>query len=261
MPVTVKTPAGLTPRIPYAFVTVDLGVARNNETIVSGGRWDFATVQSLIGARPVTMRINHKDAAPIPLSTGAEIVCPPAFLRIEKFIPPIQELFLTNESDPGGRLVLALGGDAAFRFSVGAAVIVHGQDTLILRQEETRNAILGERQRVITGVDLSSVLAATETPLAAGAEWISGWFSVDRYATMVMTVVADQILVLKVEQSWDGIEVDAQETRDYPSLGSQLSTGDGYFTDIVAPFARLRAQNVAAVNQTLCRIRVAGRAV
>jgi len=269
--VALETISGLRniPRIPYEVRRILLDTARDNELLPIDLSADFIGVVDLVMPTTVDvyLRLNYPDAAPIPLQSGRVIQAPSAFLRrmsaSERLVPPppLRRIFLTHAASPGGYLDLAIGGDESFYLGTGGTVAVIGISTMIAQLNTLINTTASELQRSITGVDLSAVLASTTTPLNAGLAWTSGWFALDRYATLVMTVVADRGMSLQIQQSWDGKDVDARETRSYPHLQSVLGAGDGYYSDVVAPWARLVATNTSGVNQTILRIRVGGRAI
>ncbi|MFW6008809.1 MAG: hypothetical protein ACOCP8_06045 [archaeon] len=79
------------------IIEIDLSKARKQENINNYGNGDLILVLDLTG--DCQLQINSKNASPIPL----------------KSIPKIQTLFndlyLTNEAQPGKKLILLLGGD------------------------------------------------------------------------------------------------------------------------------------------------------
>lgn len=260
-----------TPRIPYRVVTVSLDSARSNELVseLDGLTADFMAIVNMVNPSSVavTMRLNYRDAAPIPLESGINVKCPPEFLKKTYSqagifpVPPIRRVYLTHNASPGGFLVVAVGGDASFEIGSSGTVVVIGVSTMVALLNALLAATTSELQRSITGVDLSAALAATTTPLPAGATWTSGWFVADRYATIVATIVADQNCRVFIEQSWDAANVDAVEWGNYPDPSGALGSGDGYHTQVVAPHGRVRIQNTGVAGQTLLRFRAGGRAI
>ena len=249
-------------RIPYDYKTFDLSVARTREKILDNGAWDFILVSRMVAESPVYLHLNHSDAPPVPLREGMPIKCPPEFLREEGYEqPPIRRLYLTNSAEEGGVLELIFGGDASFEVGAGPTVQLVGMSTLLSKQDDIISTLQTELQRAITGVDLSNVLASTDTPLANGTAWISGWFTVDRYAQVVITALADTAMEVRVEYSWDQSTVHAVEVIDYPKAGGTVGEGDGYVVDVVAPYARIKVTNNSGADQTSLAVRAAGRVI
>ncbi len=258
-----------TPRIPYSVVAFPLDEARDNVLVLDNLASDFIACLNLVNPASVTvtMRLNYPNAAPIPLDSGINVKCPPEFLKKTYSqagiypVPPIKKVYLSHDACPGGTITLAIGGDASFEIGSSGTVTVIGISTMISLLTTLITTTASELQRAITGVDLSAPLASTDTPLAAGTAWTSGWFVIDRYTTIVMTVVADRACRVYFEQSWDASVVDAAEWGDYPDPSGTLGSGDGYHTPVVAPYGRVRIENTSGTPQTLLRAHVGGRAI
>lgn len=243
-------------RVPYAIQYISLEEARNNEAVPLRIAADNITVIGFYpGTATVYLRLNHDDADPIPIRGVGQHI---STYELNATPLKIERIYLTHDAHPGGYLILGLGGEASVHITVGQTVIVENFDTLLQYASDIREELInGELQVAATGNDLSSILAAMETPLAAGASWNSGWITVDRYGALVMSLVTDVQLDVLVEWSWDGENVDANEsdtvTTDLSPYGTEVR--------VKAPYCRITITNNSGADQTQMRFRMGGRVI
>lgn len=238
-------------RLHYESVLIPLNKARNNELTLDLLDCDVLVVARVVSTTPVFMRINYPDAPPIEALQGFSLK-----LRTGR----IRRIYLTHAAEPNGFMWLLMGGPEEMEFVYPQTVVVAGFETLLRETQDIRNRVYGELQVAATGNDLSLALAAITTPIAAGAEYVSPWFVLDRFGTLCVTVVADVPGTLYVEMTQGYTKngeylVDASETHVYPG-GNQPY---GLEIPVVAPFGRLRYVNGDSDQSTfrlVCRGRV-----
>jgi len=243
-------------RVPYAIQYIDLSVARSNDLVPLRIPADTITVVGFYpGGTTVYLRLQHDDADPIPIQgVGQEI----STFELNDVPLKVERIYLTHDALENGYLILGLGGEASVKISVGQTVVVRNFDTLLTYTEQIKDELLtGELQTAVTGNDLSSVLASTDTALAAGASWNTGWISVDRYGTLVFTLVTDVDIDVLIEWSWDGVNVDANESDTVTTALSPY----GSEVRVKAPYCRITLTNGGTVDQTQMRFRMGGRVI
>ena len=243
-------------RVPYATQIISLEEARDNEVVPLKIPADTLSIIGLnIGTNTrCYFRLNHDDADLIPIEgVGQEI----STYEMGGMPLKIHRIYVTNDAYSGGYVLLGLGGEASVKLTVGQTVVVQKFDTLLSLTEDIKTLLSGELQVAATGNDLSSVLASTDTALAAGASWTSGWITVDRYGTLAFTLVTDVQIDVTIEWSWDASVVDASQTDTVPAASSPY----GATTPVIAPYARFRLTNSDTVDQTTMRFRIGGRVI
>jgi hypothetical protein len=236
-------------RLGYITYRIDLRTARNAVLILNHLNADFIEVTSLVALNPVYLHLNYPDAAPIPLVPGRTI-------EIEEK-GAIKRLYITNSAEPNGYVLLTIGGPERFRSTVPGTVQVAGFETNLLLLNQIKSLLAGELQFAATGNDLSTVLASCTTPLPAHAVYTSGFFNVDRYGKIVVTILSDQPGTLYVEQSnaSDASVVDADEIIPYTAREKR-----GVWVEVVAPYCRVRYVN-GSTDQTTFRLFARGRVI
>ena len=244
-------------RIPYVPMHIPLDRARTDKEVRLPIAADTITVTEINPTTAnVIIRLNFNDAGEIKITGRGQYI---QTVSREPGTPtiPIYKIYLTNDEAAGGYLDLLVGGDLGVRVNLGQSTIVQGFDTQLGYVEDIRNKLIsGVTQSLLSGIVLSSPLATASTPLAASAAYTSAWVSIDNYARLVGTIFADQDGTYEIQQSNDGVNPDASEVHTYTA-----STYQGYYTDVVAPYARLIVTNTAASAQTVLRAFMRGRSI
>ncbi len=244
-------------RIPYQAMSIPLDRARTDFEVDLPILADTITVMGLTpGTANVSIRLNYKDDPSIAITGIGQHL--ETFSRLPETIPiKIHKLFITNDANPGGHLDLILGGELGLRVSPGQTVMVQHFDTQLGYVEDIRNQLLNSITNVLLGNNkLSDPLLQTSTPLAAGGTWTSAWVSIAGYGKLVGTVFADQDGSFEIQQSNDGVNIDGAESHSYSA-----NTYQGYYTEVVAPYARLIVTNSATTDQTVLRAIMRGRVI
>ena len=244
-------------RIPYQAMSIPLDKAHTDYEIELPILADNITVMKLYpDAANVSIRLNYSDAPSITITGIGQNL--ETFSRIPGANTiKIRKIFLTNDAYSGGYLNLLLGGELGLRVSPGQLVVVQHFDTQMGYVKELRDKILDGITSILLSVNkLSDPLTQTSTPLAAGATWTSAWVSISGYGKLVGTVFTDQDGSFEIQQSNDGTNIDAAETHSYSA-----NTYQGYYTDVVAPYARLIVTNSATTDQTVLRAVMRGRVI
>jgi hypothetical protein len=97
-------------------------------------------------------------------------------------------------------------------------------------------------------------LASTSALLLAAANFTSAFFSVTPYLYVIGSLFSNQAGTFILQQSQDGVLIDAEETIAYPGG----SVPRGFKFPVVAGFARLNYTN-GAVNQATFRLTAKGQ--
>ena len=244
-------------RIPYVPMHIPLDKARTDAEIKLPIAADTITVTEIVPTTAnVIVRLNYSDAGEIKITGRGQYI---QTVSRTPGVPtiPIYKIYLSNDAASGGYLDLLIGGDLGVRVNLGQSTIVQGFDTQLGYVQDIRNKLIsGVTQSLLSGIALSSPLATTSTPLASGAAYTSAWVSIDSYAKLVGTVYTDQDGTFEIQQSNDGVNADASEVHTYTA-----STYQGYYTDVVAPYARLIVTNTATAAQTVLRAFMRGRSI
>ena len=244
-------------RIPYQAMSIPLDKARTDFEIELPILADTITVMNLVpSSANVSIRLNYKDDASIVITGIGQHL--ETFSRIPETMPiKIHKLFITNDANPGGHLDLVLGGELGLHVSPGQTVAVQNFDTQLGYVEDIRNQLLNSITNILLGSNkLSDPLVQTSTPLVASGSWTSAWVSIDSYGKLVGTIYTDQDGSFEIQQSNDGTNIDAAETHSYTA-----GTYQGYYTDVVAPYARLIVTNTATTDETVLRALMRGRVI
>jgi len=114
--------------------------------------------------------------------------------------------------------------------------------------------LTGRDEKTLKHIYGPFLLASTESNIATGNSWDSGWVDVEGFPRVRAAIYADQSLDYHVEFSYDGENLDAESS----SASTTANTGEGADWPTYGYYCKLVVANNSGSSTSVCRVRMYG---